>query len=201
MKTGLRFRLVSTIMALGAASAAPAAMVWNESANGDLSNDGLSPTSVIMTEGLNTIFGTTGAVNGVVDRDYFTFVVPIGMTLSSLTVVESTSISGSVSFLMIQAGPQLTVTPSGGGIESSLGHMHYGPDKLGFDLLPDLIFGYTGPLPSGAYSLWIQETGGTVGYGLEFGLTATPVPLPGAAIFLLTGMLGLGALRRREKGG
>ena len=104
---------------------------------------------------------------------------------------------GGDSFIAIQAGPQVTMLPNGGGEANLLGYMHYGPEHMGTDLLPLLIFGYSGPLTSGPYTIWIQETAGVVNYGLDFELT--PVPLPGAAWLLVSGLAGALALRRRRK--
>ena len=72
--------------------------------------------------------------------------------------------------------------------------MHYGTDLIGSNLLTSLTT--SGSLPSGIYSVWVQETGGPVEYGFDFELT--PVPLPAAAPLLLSGLLGMAALRRRR---
>jgi hypothetical protein len=76
-----------------------------------------------------------------------------------------------------------------------IGFAHYSNDQIGTDMLPSIIFGFTGALSSGTYSLWVQDTGGPASYGFDFGVTA--VPLPGAGLFLLSGLFGLTALRRR----
>ena len=55
-------------------------------------------------------------------------------------------------------------------------------------------------LPAGTYSIWVQETGGTVPYGLRFDVAAatmSPVPLPAGLPLLITGLSGLFALKRR----
>ncbi|MES1264954.1 MAG: hypothetical protein ABUU24_04785, partial [Variovorax sp.] len=41
-------------------STAHAAVVWDESANGDLSGNGLSPTALAVSMGPNRILGSTG---------------------------------------------------------------------------------------------------------------------------------------------
>src|SRR5262249_51115188 len=148
--------------------------IYDEAVNGDFSNDGLAPSALTIGAGHNIVNGTTGNPGTGIDRDYFTFTVPISMQLTSLRLLQTTTVSGSVSFFGLQAGPQLTVTPTGGGVENLLGFAHYGQDMIGTDLLPSLVFGIVGGLPAGTYSAWVQETGGPVSYGFDF--QVAPVP-------------------------
>jgi len=187
----------------GFAVATNASAAWNESIQGDFSGNGLAPTNVTMTVGSNLVNGTTGNAGQGVDRDYFTFTVPAGAVLSAIRLLPSTYVSGSSSFMAMQAGPQLTVTPSGGGIENLLGFSHYSNDQIDTDILP--IFNAAGQLPPGTYSVWLQETGGTVEYGLDFQLTSTAppdgdVPLPPWALGAL-GLLLLSARGRKKRSG
>jgi hypothetical protein len=167
---------------------------WDESVSGDLSNNGLAPTPVAVALGSNVVTGFTGDAGAGIDRDYFSFTVPEGLTLTALTLLPVTSVSGGASFIAIQAGPQLTVTPTGGGVENLLGFAHYGTDLIGLDLLPVMAVKFTGALPSGTYSVWVQELGGTVPYGFDFVISSVP-ELPPAAL-LAAGLGGL-VLRRR----
>src|SRR4051794_22479212 len=59
----------------GVFSGAHAAVVYNESVSGDLSNSGLTPTAVSVGLGSNAIMGSTGFVGDGVDRDYFSIIV------------------------------------------------------------------------------------------------------------------------------
>lgn len=196
MKARLGLRLLAAAWLACAPLAAHAvALSWNEALNGDLSNDGLSPTSLSVDVGHNTLLGTTGNPGTGIDRDYFTFTVAPGTTLNSITLLGSTTISGGASFFAVQAGPQLTVTPAGFGVENLIGFAHYTNDDVGTNLLPLIAPSLSAGLPAGTYSFWVQETGGPVSYGLEFNITS-PVPLPGALLLLLSGLFGLGTMRR-----
>jgi hypothetical protein len=175
---------------------------WDESVRGDLSNDGLAPTAITLSTGANRVAGVTGNPGTGVDRDYFSFVVPAGSQLTGIKLLPATSISGGSSFMAIQAGPQVTVTPSGGGAAALLGFMHYGNDMIGSNLLPTLVFGSTG-LASGSYAMWIQETGGPVNYELELSLTPlaggsadVPTLTEWAVLLLASLLIGIGWRRQ-----
>ena len=190
--------LLLTALALGAAAAAPAATVWDESVNPDFSGNYAAPTALTFSLGSNLIFGSTGNPGAGTDRDYFSFVVPQGTILTSLILLDGTFVSGGVSFLGLQVGPQFTKSAEEIQAGDLLGFLHYGTDLIGQDLLPLIDGPFTG-LPSGVYTAWVQDTGGgTAGYGFDFQLAAAPVPLPGAVWLLASGALGLGALRRRR---
>lgn len=172
---------------------AHAATVWDEAPNGDLSNDGLSPTPLVVHSGSNLVLGLTGSGAQGVDRDYFKLTVPVGSKLTAIRLLPSTSVSGGVSFIGMQAGPQLTVTPSGGGAEQLVAQGHYGNDQIDTDLLPNIKLGPPGPLPSGTYSVWVQDTGGPASYGFDF-VISTPASAPslsGWGLAFLSVLLGL----------
>lgn len=204
--TCLTIFLALALLCAGARSTC-AGTVWDESANGDLSNDGLSPTPVSMAIGSNTVMGVTGNSGNGVDRDYFKFSVPAGSSLSALKLLGNTNVSGSVSFIGMQPGPQVTVTPTGGGVEQLIALGHYGNEQIGTDLLPSILLGGAKSLGAGVYSVWVQETGGTAAYGFDFVLTPTTTmnavgpasdgPLPVWAVAALGGLL-LTLVRRHE---
>lgn len=189
---------ISTAALLAAATAAQAGVVWDEAGGThDLSDDRLAPTFVTMAVGHNIVLGTTGNAGAGIDRDYFSFVVPTGAVLQALVLLPNTAVSGDSSFLALQAGPQVTVTPTGGGDGPAAlyGLVHYRNDQIGQNLLPQMVFGAsTAPAPAGTYSVWLQELGGTVGYGLDFVITSA-VPEPATALSLSLGLLGLACRR------
>ncbi len=196
--------LAAWLVAAALAPSAWATTVYDEGVSGDLSGSGASPSFVTMAAGSNVVIGSTGRVNGAVDRDYFSFTVPVGLVLSAITPLTGTGVIGSLSFLGLQAGTQVTA-PTGGPATALLGWHHYALADIGVNMLPGVgagagAIGFTGPLPAGNYSVWIQETGvGTVPYLMEFSLTAA-VPEPASRLGLLLGLVGLAGLRLRARG-
>ena len=192
MSRALYARVLLASLACAVAVAAQAANGWNESLAGDLSNSGRSPTPVAMAVGINRVLGTTGNSGQGIDRDYFTFTVPSGAKLTALNLLSNTAVSGGASFIGIQAGPQVTVTPSGGGVENLIGLGHYSNDQIGTDMLPAVLVGPTVEIGSGTYSVWVQDTGGPASYGFDFVIAATTTAVPSSQVPLPTwSMLGL----------
>jgi hypothetical protein len=193
---GMRARVQwAGLVVAAAAGGAQAGVAWDEAASGDLSNDGLAPTALSMALGGNTVVGTVGGGGPTTDRDYFSFIVPAGAMLSAIVVNPGTSVSGGASFFAIQAGGQITTTPSGGNIGDLLGFTHYGADAVGTNLLGALLPPASAVLPAGTYAVWVQETGGVVPYSFDFVISAVPEPSVGA--LLAAGVIAL-TLRRRN---
>lgn len=199
--------LSAALITAGLASGAQAATAWDEALSGDLANLGATPTAMSFGLGSNLIRGSTGRDGGgVVDRDYFTFTLAPGWQLDTLTVLPGTTFLGgaAASFIGMQVGPVMTVDPNSGSATGLLGWWLYNDNDIGNDILqlmgssPGAV-GYTGPLPAGTYTVWVQETGtGVAAYGFDFAVSQ--VPEPASALLLLAGVAavgGLGALRRR----
>jgi hypothetical protein len=177
---------------------AHAAIVHQESIDGDLANSGTTPTAISVAPGLNGIVG--GAANP--DRDYARFAVPDGYRLQSLFVRSGTVAAGAGSFIGLQAGAQVTVDPNGSSAAGLLGWTLFSAADVDTDILGRMgvpaegSSGFAAPLDAGVYTLWIQELGGRSAY--VFDLDIAPVPLPAALWLLLGGLAGLGAIDRRR---
>ncbi len=189
-----------TLLALASAAQAGVPPGWNEALNGDLSGDGLAPTFISLAIGDTIVRGTTGRpfAGGPVDRDYFSFTVPAGFELSSVTVLAGTVPLVNVGFIAVMNGSSFTVPPDAQSAEGLLGFALYSENDIGNDILPAMGIpalgstGFTPPLPAGSYSFWVQETGvGVAPYG--FALAVTAVPEPATALTLLAGLALLGA--------
>lgn len=196
--------LLSALLTAGLVSGAQANTVWNEAVSGDLANVGTSPTTVNFGLGSNVITGTTGRISGVIDRDYFTFTLPAGWQIDTLTVLPGTTFLGgaSASFIGVQVGTQMTVDPESNSPAGLLGWWLYNENDINNDILQQMgsspgASGYVGSLPAGSYTFWVQENAtGTAAYSFEF--QVSQVPEPAAALMLLAGLGGLGLLRRRR---
>ena len=178
--------------------------IYNESVSGDLSNSGLTPTLLTVSLGLNDLFGATGknATTGIIDRDYFTFTVPQGEYLMAITVLPGTQTLGPLgdSFIGVESGTTLVNPSIAVDATGLLGWDHYGTNDIGVNILPLMGIssmnstGFSGPLPAGTYSFWVQEASvGSVNYGLEF----TVAPEPASWTMLLTGMVAIAGTARR----
>jgi hypothetical protein len=137
---------------------------YSEKKKGDLSDNGLNPTTVKLTLGNNFISGKYGAKDGVIERDYFTIKIAPGQQLAGVWLEPETNVAFNVSFIGVQAGSQVTVPPTGGSPEDLLGWTHYSEDDIGTDILPAMgegngAQGFVPPLGPGTYSFWVQETG------------------------------------------
>jgi hypothetical protein len=177
-QTALNFNWESSMKTLAivmllAAIAVPAsaAVVWNESINGDLSSSEAAPTAISFGVGSNQILGTVSG--SPLDRDYITFTIGAGQTLSHLNLIAfspdnlafSAFNSGSTSFI-----------PSGATNGLFLSGIHMSAADAGQDLMPfyDTRNVTTNSLPGpslgpGTYCWMIQQTSPILqSYTVEF---------------------------------
>jgi hypothetical protein len=196
--------LAAPLLMLILASGAHAATVYDESINSDFTGNRALPTFVTFQFGPNDIFGETGSTSGVVDRDYFTFVIPSGYNLSAIIVLKTSLTAGGAAFFGLQSGPEVTVDPAAPNAALLLGYRHLAPIDINTDILPTMAVspgaaGFVPPLPAGQYSGWLQDSNvAPTVYGLRFYVTA--VPEPGTIMLTLTGLapLALAFVRKRQ---
>lgn len=204
----MRLRHASLLLAMllsgGALFNVSAAVIWNESVMGDLSNSGLSPTLIGVSPGSNQILGSTGRTTAV-DRDYFTINIPVGLQLTSVTVLPGTTSGGALgfSFIGMQAGSQVTLPVNTATAAGLLGWWHYTAADVSSDILSKMAIpvngasGFTSPLASGTYSFWVQDFDpGPLPYGFDFQITS--VPEPGTWVTLISGLTLFAAAARRR---
>jgi hypothetical protein len=191
-----------------------AGTVWDESVNGDLSNNPLAPTSLIFAPGSNDVIGSAGGAPGPgalapFDQDFFTFTIPAGNKLLSLTAVtvKFSDPTDMFAFIGIQNGLQIThsVSPPsfGGDASGLLGWLHVATSNQHANILPamgvggDKATGFLGPLPAGQYSVWVQDDL-PLSYDFSF---QVGVPEPSTWVTMFLGFVGLGLAARRKRVG
>jgi hypothetical protein len=196
---------------------------YNEGVSGDLSSIASAPTDIgALTLGDNTIIGQTdpsgvpinpqGALS-VEDNDYVTFTVAKGDVLSEIVVGEDSVFQGNDRmFFGIANGSSVDVDPSFTSATGLLGWTLIGNTTKTKDALALLgasapvnfapfsgATGFSGPLGSGTYTLWMLDGDHDVSYDLD--LVVAPVPETSTWIMMLTGMALLGAALRWRTGG
>ena len=195
------------IVAAIAASAAVshATVLWNESINGDLSNNQAAPNAFTLSLGTNSVIGSVGTPD---NQDWIALTVPAGDVLSSLILKSYTS-TDAQGFTGMQSGPSFV-----GSIFTQanyLGYAHFGTgatngslpatNLVNADLLPIMADnsptgtspgaqGFTPPLPAGTYTFLIQQTGSAnTAYQFDYNVSVAPEPSGLLVTALGSGML------------
>lgn len=156
MKTKLLFTLLLFIGSISYSQ------VWDESVDGDLSDDGLNPSGIFnFAEGDNIIIASQQGNPR--DVDFFAFTVPDGFELIEL-VVDDYESTDNVAFIGIDSGATTDVdftNPSAGDL---LGGTSYGTASIGNNILAVMgnlggAEGFIPPLQEGTYTIWLNQTG------------------------------------------
>jgi hypothetical protein len=197
----LFIRSVAAAIAMFAAGASIHAATFNETINGDLSGNRAAPTTFNLTVGSNDLFATTQGG----DLDVVTVNVPTGNRLSRLFLRSFTSAGFDITaFAGLQSGSTFTVDPNLGDPSMLLGYTHFGtgPGNVGADLLPSMstapgAIGFTPPLSSGPYSVFLQQLGTPNSYQLDF--VVEPIPEPATIALCGAGLALIVPIARRRR--
>jgi hypothetical protein len=198
------------------AAVSRATVIWNETSNGDLSNNQAAPNAFTLSLGTNSVIGSVGTPD---NQDWIALTVPAGDVLSSLILKSYTS-TDAQGFTGMQSGPSFV-----GSIFTQanyLGYAHFGTgaqngslpatNLVNADLLPIMADnsptgtspgaqGFTPPLPAGTYTFLIQQTG-SANTAYQFDYNVSAVPEPGAVCFVSAmGIAISSTVRRGRKSG
>jgi hypothetical protein len=191
-------RIFFAVALLGCALYSPAAVIWNEAVDGDLSNNRLAPTTLNLPGGIDVIQASTSGG----DREYMTLIIPTGCKLDRLVLTGYQS-ADVRAFIGIQRGSTFTEDPNSANVANLLGYAHFGPgaNPVGTDLLPLLgtapgAQGFSGPLLQGTFTYWVQQLGAKTDWEMQWHISA--IPEPATMVSLAMGSFALAARRRRR---
>lgn len=163
--------LVDDVTALTSSTTA----AYDETADGDISDDRLDPTIITVDNGSNTVTGCVqgNSQPGGRDIDYFTFEVPTGSELTAINLDNYDAAPNNLAFIGIQSGNTFTEPASGTNVSNLLGGLTYGENNENTDILPTMgtslggAIGFVSPLPAGSYTIWMNQTGPQSCYTLD----------------------------------
>jgi hypothetical protein len=198
MKTTISaIALAATVTATSTIATAGVANVFDEAALGDFSDDRFAPTFLNFGLGSNIVTNSVvdSAVQDTGDRDYYTFSLAAGQSITTITLVDSSNPAGGfddVAFVGLAFDSIFDFSPDifdGPGLE---GFILTSPDLSATNVLSELSGGLNF-LGEGDYSLWIQQTGSDLtSVTLDFNV----VPTPATGAILAT--MGVFTARRRR---
>jgi hypothetical protein len=195
---------MNKLAAIGVAlmiSATAHGQLWIEGVDGEASGDPLAPSDAgVMVLGSNIFTGSVSNVQGADQRDYITFVVPDGLSIAQLILLEFSP--DNIAWTHFDDGPT-SVIPGEDTADSLLAGAHIlDGTPIGSDLFgnyqtgsPNLLAGpgFDGPIGPGTYTFLMQQTSPVFqNYSLDF----VVVPSPGFAIMAI-GALAVPRRRRR----
>lgn len=173
---------IALLMGACAPVALGAVMAFDESIQGDLSDDYLIPNVFQPDAGTFSLKGSV--VNG--DRDLFTMNLTIGLSIISIKLISYSTDSenpDNVSYFLSQPGSTLSASPTSD-FAQPIGYVGFGKWAENREVLRIMTAGppynYANSLGTGSYAFWINETGPMSGYEFRF----TIVPEPSTAALL-----------------
>ena len=178
-------RTLAIVALATAGTAASAQVVWDETVDGNLSNDPANPTLLNFGVGTNIVRGSTlGAATPPSDGfDAFGFTIESGWSLEAIILSAYSPATGGTSGFNFSSGAPL---PGG--------TLIFGPGVGGANVGEDfLVTQSVGTLGAGNYFMEIREFGGPIAV---WELSFVVVPAPSAMALL--GLGGLVATRRRR---
>ncbi len=172
----------------------------DESVDGDLSGIFTAPDQFVLSPGSNIFIASQQGDPFGRDVDYFTVTIPVGFQLSSV-ILDSHSEFFNLAFLGLAEGTSFPFNFDAPDPALLLGGIIFGGEQLGTDILPVAGMlggsqGFTPPLPSGSYTVWLNQTGPQTTSGFNFQVTAVPEPA-GLALLGLGSLIALAHRRRR----
>lgn len=194
-KTMNRIPLVAAAASIVTVSAASAS-IFDETFDGDLSNDRFAPTSLELDLGLNTVsMDVINSNNTAGDLDYFTFNIGAGQSIDSIVLLESSNPAGgfdSAAFVGLALDSVFNFDPINFTGDGLVGFVVTDASVVGNDIITDLSDGLD-TLGPGDYSFWVQQTGDDL-TRVSLGINVVPTPASGTVL----GLLALTAIRRRR---
>ncbi len=190
-------------------SLSAATLVYDESQDGDLSDNWQNPTPLVL--GIGSLVLNAGLSGGSGDLDIFTITVQPGAMLTELNILsygspgDQTSPTSNVSFLGVQPGNQLSQNPidlldQTNVFADPINFILFGQDSINttFPSLSSLVVGPPlsglNPLPAGDYTFILNETGAASEFSIEF----VAVPEPSSGILLALATCALAGRRKRS---
>ena len=152
-----------TILPLGLASNAQAASLWNEAVDGDLSDNGASPTQLgALMPGSNLIRATFNAGSTNPSPDYFTVEIPEDLVLTDIILGDwkAAPTFEDIAFLAVQEGNvfDFVVPADRSNADGLLGWTHLRSTQVGSNkVLTELALSNQSPDKSGVAAFYAAE--------------------------------------------